>query len=405
DEVSADVILFNTCSVRQHAEDKVFARLAQLRQRKIKDPRLIIGVLGCMAQKEAREFFKRFPYVDMVCGTRMFDKLPDLLDRLKDNGRHLLAVDKEDNVTEYPKRRPPHQHRYQTFVTVIRGCNNKCSYCIVPSVRGHEISRPIEEIVKEVETLAKDGVKEVTLLGQNINTYGNDIAGGANLGALLRAIHDVEGIVRIRFITSHPKDMTTKTLETMAALPKVCRHLHMPAQSGSDKILEQMQRGYTAEYYIKLTEEARRLVPGITIASDFIVGFPGETAKDFENTIRLMGSVCFQNSFIFKYSPRPGTPAASLPDDVPMEIKKERNHRLLRLQSEISLRENRKMLGKVVEILVEGPSKSNKQKLIGRTPQNHIVVFNGPLDLRGEIVRVKICNTTALTLFGEIYSV
>ncbi|OHC04279.1 MAG: tRNA (N6-isopentenyl adenosine(37)-C2)-methylthiotransferase MiaB, partial [Planctomycetes bacterium RIFCSPLOWO2_12_FULL_50_35] len=366
---------------------------------------LLIGVLGCMAQKEAQQFFKRFPHVDMVCGTRMFDKLPDLLERLNDNGKHLLAVGEKDNVTYYPKHRTPGQHPYQAFVTVIRGCNNTCSYCIVPSVRGREISRPVEEIVKEVEALARNGVKEVTLLGQNINTYGSDLAGGINLGTLFRAVHDVEGIKRIRFVTSHPKDMTLETLEAMASLTKVCRHLHMPAQSGSDKILRQMQRGHTAEYYIKLTEEARRLMPDITIASDSIVGFPGETAEDFEDTIKLMRAVRFQNSFIFKYSPRPGTPAASLSDDVPMEVKKERNQILLSLQSEISLEENRKMLGKVAEVLAEGPSKNDKQKLVGRTTQNHIVVFEGPLDLRGEIVRIEVCDATALTLFGRLRNV
>lgn len=401
DEASADIILFNTCSVRQRAEDKVNSRLAQLRGRKTENPGLIIGVLGCMAQKEAQKFFKKFPHVDMVCGTRMFDKLPELLDRLKDNGNHLLAIGEDDDITYYPKRRPPGQHPYQSFVTVIRGCDNECSYCIVPSVRGHEISRPTEEIVREVEALVRDGVKEVTLLGQNINTYGNDLPNGANLAALLRAVHAVEGIGRIRFVTSHPKDMTLETLEAMAALPRLCRYLHMPAQSGSDRILEGMQRGHTAEYYIRLTEEARRLMPNITLASDFIVGFPGETIEDFEDTVRLMKTVRFQNSFIFKYSPRPGTPAASLPDDVPMEVKKERNQALLKLQSEISLEENRKLVGKVVEVLVEGPSKSDKQRLVGRIPQNHIVVFEGPLDLRGEIVRIEVHDATALTLFGR----
>ncbi len=402
DEASADVILFNTCSVRQRAEDKVYSRLAWLKRRKDKDPNLRIGVLGCMAQKEAQDFFKKFPHVDMVCGTRMFDKLPELLDRLKDNGNHLLAIGEDDNITYYPKRRPPGQHPYQSFVTVIRGCDNKCSYCIVPSVRGHEISRTVAEIVEEVGALAREGVKEVTLLGQNINTYGNDLPGDVGLGTLLRAVHDVKGIARIRFVTSHPKDMTAKTLETMASLPRVCRHLHMPAQSGSDRVLQQMQRGHTAEYYVKLTEDARRLMPDITLASDFIVGFPGETSSDFEDTVRLMKTVRFQNSFIFKYSPRPGTPAASLPDNIPMEVKKERNQALLRLQSEISLEENRKMVGRVVDVLVEGPSKSDKRRLVGRTPQNHIVVFEGPSDLHGEIAGVEVCDATALTLFGRL---
>ncbi len=402
DEASADIILFNTCSVRQRAEDKVNSRLAQLRQRKTEDPGLIIGVLGCMAQKEAQDFFQKFPHVDMVCGTRMFDKLPDLLDKLKANGNHLLAIGEGGNVTYYPKRRPQGQHPHQAFVTVIRGCDNECSYCIVPSVRGHEISRTVAEVVEEVGTLAREGVKEVTLLGQNINTYGNDLPGDVGLGTLLSAVHDVKGIARIRFVTSHPKDMTAETLEAMASLPRLCRHLHIPVQSGSDRVLQHMQRGHTTEYYVKLTEDARRLMPDITLASDFIVGFPGETSSDFEDTVRLMKTVRFQNSFIFKYSPRPGTPAASLPDNVPLEVKKERNQTLLRLQSEISLEENRKMVGRVVDVLVEGPSKRDKRRLVGRTPQNHIVVFEGPSDLHGEIVGVEVCDATALTLFGRL---
>jgi tRNA-2-methylthio-N6-dimethylallyladenosine synthase len=401
DEASADVILFNTCSVRQRAEDKVYSRLAQLRQRKEENPGLLIGVLGCMAQKEAGAFFKRFPHVDMVCGTRMFDKLPDLLEKLEGNGRHLLATGEAGNITYYPKHRPPGRHTYQAFVTVIRGCDNKCSYCIVPSVRGREISRSVDEIVAEVEALAQNGVKEVTLLGQNINTYGNDLAGGVTLGTLLQAVHDVTDIARIRFVTSHPKDMTPKTLEAMAALPRLCRHLHMPAQSGSDSVLERMGRGNTVEYYVKLIEEARRLMPDITIAGDFIVGFPGETDRDFEETVRLMEAVRFQNSFIFKYSPRPGTPAAALADDVPLDVKKQRNQELLKLQSEISLEENRKQVGKTVEVLVEGPSKNDQRRLVGRTPQNHIVVFEGRPDLRGSLAGVEVYDSTSLTLFGR----
>jgi tRNA-2-methylthio-N6-dimethylallyladenosine synthase len=358
-----------------------------------------------MAQKEAGAFFKRFPHVDMVCGTRMFDKLPDLLEKLEGNGKHLLATGEAGNITYYPKHRPPGRHTYQAFVTVIRGCDNKCSYCIVPSVRGHEISRSVDEIVAEVEALAQNGVKEVTLLGQNINTYGNDLAGGVTLGTLLQAVHDVTDIARIRFVTSHPKDMTPKTLEAMAALPRLCRHLHMPAQSGSDSVLERMGRGNTVEYYVKLIEEARRLMPDITIAGDFIVGFPGETDRDFEETVRLMEAVRFQNSFIFKYSPRPGTPAATLADDVPLEVKKERNQKLLKLQSEISLEENRKQVGKTVEVLVEGPSKNDQRRLVGRTPQNHIAVFECRPDLRGSLTSIEVYDSTSLTLFGRFSGV
>jgi tRNA-2-methylthio-N6-dimethylallyladenosine synthase len=394
-----------------------------------------------MAQKEGEEIFRRYPHVDMVCGTRMFDKLPKLLDRLgsQPNGDgHLLAVS-DEKVISYPRRRPPRENPYQAYITVMRGCDNYCSYCIVPYVRGPEISRPVEEIVREAESLVEEGCKEVTLLGQNINTYGKTfflappplVGGGrgrgthphpslphqgggnivgvpekdTNLATLLRAVSRVEGLERIRFVTSHPKDMTREVLEVMAELPKVCKHLHMPAQSGSDRILERMERGHTARHYLGLVELARRLVPDIAIASDFIVGFPGETEGDFEETVRLMETVRFHNSYIFKYSPRPGTRAAELPDDVPAEVKKERNQRLLDLQSHISLEENRKMVGQVVEVLVEGPSKSNKKRLTGRTSQNQIVVFDKPdanSDLRGELAKIRVEEVTPLTLFGRL---
>jgi tRNA-2-methylthio-N6-dimethylallyladenosine synthase len=408
DEATADVLLFNTCSVRQRAEDKVYSRLSQLKAHKARRPGLVIGVLGCMAQKEGEEIFRRYPHVDMVCGTRMFDKLPELLDRLGSNGGHLLAIS-DEKVLSYPKQRPPRENPYQAYITVMRGCDHHCSYCIVPHVRGPEISRTVEEIVQEAESLVKEGCKEVTLLGQNINTYGKTLEEDLNLATLLRAVSEVEGLERIRFVTSHPKDMTREVLETMAELPKVCRHLHMPAQSGSDKILERMERGHTAQHYLELVASARELMPEIAIASDFIVGFPGETEADFEATVRLMEAVRFQNSYIFKYSPRPGTKAAGLQEDVPMEVKKERNQRLLDVQSRISLADNQKRVGQVVEVLVEGPSKSNKKRLTGRTPQNQIVVFDGPgADSKGtlqrapagELVKIRVEAATPLTLFG-----
>ncbi|MFN3466726.1 MAG: tRNA (N6-isopentenyl adenosine(37)-C2)-methylthiotransferase MiaB [Candidatus Brocadiales bacterium] len=401
DEATADVILFNTCSVRQRAEDKVHSRLSQLKARKTQRPGLVIGVLGCMAQKEGEEIFRRYPHVDMVCGTRMFDKLPELLDRLGGNGGHILAIS-EENVVSYPRRRPPRENPYQAYITVMRGCDNLCSYCIVPHVRGPEISRTVEEIVEEAQSLVNEGCKEITLLGQNINTYGKTQEKGTSLASLLRAVSKVEGLERVRFVTSHPKDMTREVLEAMAELPRVCKHLHMPAQSGSDRILEGMERGHTARYYLELVESARKLVPDIAIASDFIVGFPGETEEDFEDTVRLMETVRFQNSYIFKYSPRPGTRAAELPDNIPLEVKRERNQRLLDIQSRISLEENKKRVGQVVEVLVEGPSKSNKKRLTGRTPQNQIVVFEGHDNLKGELVRIRVEEATSLTLFGRL---
>ncbi len=400
-EANADIILFNTCSVRQHAEDRVYSRLAQLKTHKTRRPGLVIGVLGCMAQKEGEAIFRRYPHVDMVCGTRMFDKLPELLERLSLSSNHLLAIS-DEKVISYPRQRPPGENPYQAYVTVMRGCNNYCSYCIVPYVRGPEVSRSVEEIVQEAESLVKGGCKEITLLGQNINTYGNDLSDASNLSKLLRAVSEVEGLKRLRFVTSHPKDMTEEVFEAMAELPKVCKHLHMPAQSGSARILDRMERGYTAAHYLGLVDLARKLVPDIGIASDFIVGFPGETDEDFEDTVRLMEAVRFQNSYIFKYSPRPGTKAAELQDDVPIAVKKERNQRLLELQSRISLEENKKMIGRTVEMLAEGPSKSNKRRLTGRTSQNQIVVFEGSDDLKGQLVKVKVEEVTALTLFGRL---
>ncbi|HLA37266.1 MAG TPA: tRNA (N6-isopentenyl adenosine(37)-C2)-methylthiotransferase MiaB [Candidatus Brocadiales bacterium] len=399
DESSADVVLFNTCSVRQRAEDRVYSRLSQLKARKTQRPGLVIGVLGCVAQKEGEEIFRRYPHVDMVCGTRMFDKLPELLERLGSNGGHLLAVS-DEKVVSYPRRRPPRENPYQAYITVMRGCDNYCSYCIVPHVRGPEISRTVEEIVEEAQSLVNEGCKEITLLGQNINTYGKTLEKGTNLASLLRAVSKVEGLKRIRFVTSHPKDMTREVLEAMAELPKVCKHLHIPAQSGSDHILEEMERGHTAQHYLELIRLARRLVPDIAIVSDFIVGFPGETEEYFEDTVRLMESARFQNSYVFKYSPRPGTKASELPDSVPLELKKERNQRLLDVQSRISLEENKKRVGQIVEVLVEGPSKSNKKRLTGRTPQNQIVVFEGISTLKVELIKVRIEEVPPLTLFG-----
>ena len=262
----------------------------------------------------------------------------------------------------------------------MRGCDNYCSYCIVPYVRGPEISRTITDVKEEVQVLVSNGCKEVTLLGQNINSYGKGLNGNVTLGDLLSELNDLDGLDRIRFVTSHPADMSRDLIRTISRLKKVCEHLHMPAQSGSNQILKRMHRGYTADYYRELIQYARELIPHITVASDFIIGFPGETEEDFQETIRLMEDIRFQNCFIFKYSPRTGTKAAELKDDVTDETKRARNLQLLKLQKNISLEENQKMIGKKVQVLVEGASKSDPNKLSGRTRQNHIVVFNDSHD-------------------------
>lgn len=397
----ADVILINTCSVRQHAEDKVYSHLGALKALKKKHPEVIVGVLGCMAQKDGESIFKRMPHVDLVCGTRMFSRLPELLLNIKNHGSHVLAID-EDHIVNVKRAVTYRPNFYQAFVTVIRGCDNFCSYCIVPYVRGREISRTIPDITQEAQALVSGGCKEITLLGQNINTYGKGLSGDITLGDLLSALNDLDGIERIRFVTSHPADMSRDLIRTMSRLEKVCKHLHMPAQSGSDRILSSMKRGYTAGYYRDLIAYARELMPHMCVASDFIVGFPGETDEDFRETVQLMEDIRFQNCFIFKYSPRTGTKAAELEDDVADEVKRARNMRLLELQKGISLEENRKMIGRMVEVLAEGTSKSDSNKLTGRTRQNHIVVFNGSRELVGKLINVLIYEATDLTLHGTL---
>jgi tRNA-2-methylthio-N6-dimethylallyladenosine synthase len=410
DENDADIILLNTCSVRDKAEHKVYSQLGSLREQKEKKPGLILGVLGCMAQNEGDRIFKRMPHVNLVCGTRMFSKLPELLEDINGTNKRILAID-EDGEVNFDRLVSRRQNRYSAFVSIMRGCDNYCSYCIVPYVRGREFSRPVADIIDEVKSLADDGCKEVTLLGQNVNSYGKGLNGKVTLATLLRKLDPIEGIERIRFVTSHPRDMTKEILEAVGELPKVCEYLHMPAQSGSDKILKKMRRQYTSAHYRELVEMAKSLVPDIKIASDFIVGFPGEKGEDFEDTVRLLNDVRCQNSFIFKYSPRTGTAASEFPDDVQEETKKRRNHILLDLQKKISTEENRKMAGKSAEVLVEGTSKSDAGRLSGRTRQNQIVAFDLPegsnladvsSSLPGKLINIDIVNSTDLTLFGVI---
>ncbi|MBZ0110144.1 MAG: tRNA (N6-isopentenyl adenosine(37)-C2)-methylthiotransferase MiaB [Candidatus Scalindua rubra] len=410
DEKDADIILLNTCSVRDKAEHKVYSHLGSLRDQKDRNPQLILGVLGCMAQNEGGKIFKRMPHVNLVCGTRMFSRLPELLEEISGSNKHVLAID-EDGEVDFDRMVTQRQNRYNAFVSIMRGCDNYCSYCIVPFVRGREFSRTSADIVDEVKKLADDGCKEITLLGQNVNSYGKGLNGKVTLATLLRELDPIDGIERIHFLTSHPKDMTKEIIEAVGELPGVCEYLHMPAQSGSDRILKKMRRQYTSAHYMELVEMAKSIVPGIKISSDFIVGFPGETEEDFQDTVNLLNDVRCQNSFIFKYSPRTGTAAIELSDDVIEEAKKSRNHILLELQEKISTEENRKMHGKSVEVLAEGESKSNAGRLIGRTRQNQVVVFSPPEGINqadissalpGTLVNIEIVDSTALTLFGVI---
>ena len=394
----ADVILFNTCSVRQHAEDKAYSHVGALKARKRREPDLIIGILGCMAEKDGKSVFGRAPYVDIVCGPRQMAELPKLIDACSAGEAHVLAGGPGTKALDRTGRT---SRSLRAYVAIVRGCNNFCSYCVVPHLRGPEVSRPAQEIVTEVKQLAESGVKELTLLGQNVNSYGQSLDPPVPFAELLAMIDDVAGLRRIRFVTNHPKDMNGKTLAAIRDLDKVCEHIHMPAQSGSDKILRAMNRSYTASHYRELLGQARSMIPGVGIASDFIVGFPGETDEDFEETHRLVRDARFHNCFIFKYSPRPRTAAAKLEDNVPDETKRERNQILLKAQEQINTEQHAKLVGTVVEVLAEGPSRKDPSRWTGRTRDNRIVTFPAEKLTAGDLVNVRIESYTPLTLFGH----
>jgi tRNA-2-methylthio-N6-dimethylallyladenosine synthase len=396
----ADVVLYNTCSVRAHAEERVYSNVGKLKSLKRRKPGLIIGILGCMAQKDGGKIFERLPHVDLVCGTREFPRIAELIEEARRADRVLACS--EDAAVSEAREISVRPDRRRAFLGIMRGCDNYCAYCVVPYVRGPEISRPVEEVVDEAKRLADDGCREITLLGQNVNSYGRSFTPpAAALAGLLARLDRIAGLARVRFVTSHPKDMSREILEAVRDLPTVCEHLHMPAQSGSDRVLAAMNRRYTARGYRDLVALARELVPGIAIASDFIVGFPGETEAEFDETAALVRDLRFQNSFVFKYSTRPGTAAAKLADDVPWEEKRRRNLALLEIQSAIHLEENRKFIGQEVEVLVEGPSLRDASRLTGRLRTNQIAVFEGPETLAGELVRVRVESATPLTLAGR----
>ena len=419
----ADVVLFNTCSVRQHAEDKIYSALGRLKHVKDRRPDKIIGVLGCMAQKDQAGIFKRAPHVDLVVGPGQIGQLPLLLSQVSANRAPLLEislnrkgrprVEVEDSFEQYdPARMAEARHsRHQAMVRIMFGCDKFCTYCIVPSVRGPEQSRPAREIEAEVAQLADQGCLEVTLLGQTVNSYEHSKNGGrVRLADLLERLNEIEGIRRIKFVTNYPRHMDDTLLQAVRDLDKVSPYLHVPAQSGSNSVLKRMKRGYTVEEYRDMLQRIRATVPGAAVTSDFIVGFCGETEQDFEQTVDLVRLARFKNSFIFKYSPRTGTKANELfEDDIPEGVKRRRNNELLAIQNAISQQENDPFVGRTVEILVEGPSKAaHKQEsageivqLTGRTVCDRIVVFDGPSNLTGQILSVRIAAANSFTLFGQ----
>ncbi|MFH1798309.1 MAG: tRNA (N6-isopentenyl adenosine(37)-C2)-methylthiotransferase MiaB [Candidatus Omnitrophota bacterium] len=394
----ADVILFNTCSVRQHAEDRVIGNIQKLKAFKKKKPNLRIGILGCMAKRHGEKLFEDYPEVDIVVGPNNIYDLPDLV--IKSNDEKILAVDK----VARPKKKGMPAYRggvFSAFVNIMYGCNNFCSYCIVPYVRGKEVSRPKNEILDEIKVLAGKGFKEVTLLGQNVNSYGKGLTNKITFPELLEEVNGINGIERIRFTTSHPKDADKGLFRAMTEVDKVCENLHLPLQSGSDKVLDLMNRKYKYEEYKRKIDLLRRIVPDAGITTDIVVGFPSEKERDFKATRKAMEEIEYNAAFVFKYSPRPPAESSNLVDDVPEEVKKERNNELLVLQKKISHKKNKDLIGTRQEILVEKVSRMSDKEMVGRTRNNIACVFQGDESLIGQVVNVKVVGSSPYTIKGD----
>ena len=398
----AEVIVLNTCTVREAAERKALGLLGLLARRKReRQPGLVLALCGCVAQAKREALLTQVPELDVVCGTRRLHRLAELVQGVLDGGPRTSDV-AEAALPELGLERTQHPSRVKAFVAVMRGCDNYCAYCIVPYVRGREVSRAPGPIVEEVHHLIERGVREVTLLGQNVNAYGRGLEPPIDFAGLLERVAEVPGLARVRFVTSHPKDISPRLIEAIGALRPVCESLHFPVQSGSDTVLERMNRKYTRAQYLDLVERLRKRVPGIALSTDLIVGFPGETDKAFKETVSLVEAVRYDGAFIFKYSPRPGTAAATLDDDVPLEVKQARLQRLLALQDAISLEKNRALVGQRVAVLVEGSSRKNAERFTGRTRGNRIVVFEPCSERVGEIVSAEVLDVTPHTLHGRL---
>lgn len=399
----ADLILLNTCSVRDKAERKVLGHLGRFKPLKDENPELIIGVGGCVAQQEGASFLDRLAYLDLVFGTHNIHKLPEMVQRVEQNRERCHEVeflDKETRLQLFPQRSDGDS--INRFVTVMQGCDNFCSYCIVPHVRGREVSRPSQEILQEIEALAASGAREVTLIGQNVNSYGQKDSGEKSFASLLRDVQKIEGIERIRFTTSHPKDLSAELIDCFGELDKLCHHLQLPLQSGSDRILKMMNRGYTVAEYLGKVERLKQVCPDIRLTTDLIVGFPGETEEDFLATLDLVQQVGYSDAYTFLYSARPGTAAADFVDDTPVQIRQGRFERLLEVQNAINEEIWQGDVGRTVEVLVEGSSKQGDGQLFGRSTWNRIVNFAGEADLVGRCVDVRITRSFRNSQLGEL---
>ncbi|MDX2417629.1 MAG: tRNA (N6-isopentenyl adenosine(37)-C2)-methylthiotransferase MiaB [Xanthomonadales bacterium] len=402
-EAEADVILVNTCSIREKAQEKVFSQLGRWKKLKADGRKVVIGVGGCVASQEGEAIIKRAPYVDLVFGPQTLHRLPDMIDAVRSSGKPAIditfpEIEKFDSLPAAGAKGP------SAFVSIMEGCSKYCTFCVVPYTRGEEVSRPLDDVVAECAGLALQGVKEVNLLGQNVNSYNGKLyeGGKADLALLIHYVAAIDGIERIRFTTSHPVDFSTSLIEAFGEVPGLANYVHLPVQSGSDRVLAMMKRGHTVLEYKQKIRRLREQRPDISLSSDFIVGFPGETERDFENTLKLIAEMNFDQSFSFIYSARPGTPAASLEDDTPLAIKKERLSRLQALVNGQALAISQSMVGSVQRILVEGYSKKDSKQLAGRTENNRVVNFDGHPRLIGQFAEVTITEALNNSLRARI---
>lgn len=398
----ANFVLVNTCCVRESAEKKIYGKIGELKTLKVSNPNLIIGITGCMAQKDREKLFKKAPHIDLVLGTHNVHQLVELVREFEQTKNHVLAVwDQAERLApDVPTIR---RGNTSAWVPIMYGCNNFCTYCIVPYVRGRERSRPVEDIVKEVHQLGLEGFKEITLLGQNVNSYGKDTDEYGDFADLLQAVDQVETIERIRYMTSHPRDMNAKVIDVIATSKKICECFHLPVQSGSDTILKLMNRGYTTDYYRELVRKIRKTLPHASLTTDIIVGFPGETDELFKETLEFMKEIKFDSAYTFLYSKRSGTPAATMADQIPAQVKQERLQQLMDAQNEISLTINKTLIGKTVTVMVEGPSKNDENRLMGRTGANKIILWDKQgTETVGQLAHVKITTAQTWILKGQL---
>jgi tRNA-2-methylthio-N6-dimethylallyladenosine synthase len=403
DPARADLILVNTCSVREKPEKKVYSALGRFRRLKRKNPKLIIGVGGCVAQQEGQGLLERVPFLDFVLGTKELCRIPEILDDLEKSGVRGCAVNLDGRIDPYRGLAiSPGPGRPTSFISIMQGCDNFCSFCIVPFVRGREVSRPSKDLMEEIGVLSSQGVKEVTLLGQNVNSYGKQTPGESSFVELLERVEKTPGIERVRFTTSHPKDLSSDLIEAFGRLTKLCEHIHLPLQSGSNRILERMNRGYTREEYEEKVLNLRQTCPEISITTDIIVGFPGEEEKDHQETMEMIRKIQFDDLFSFRYSDRPHTRASLFPDKIAEELKQRRLSELQAMQKDITQRKNQAWEGRDVEVLTEGPSKAKAEERTGRTRTNRIVNFPGDSVPVGALVRVRVRRALAHSLRGEL---